>query len=116
MKKPPRHLFGYDSWIEMYDTFCNENPDIMYDESKLMKVTLNFQYMTSPDEPVKRYKISMKQLMINCWKEFEEVRMEKERSIIAEHHIQRNTDNFHQEYVDDVVKLLRVAMVRDNLD
>ena len=114
MRKPPRHLFGYDTWIEMFDTFCNENPDIYDNPRELVKVKLHYTYMTSPDAPVKHFKISMKQLMVNCWLEVMNERMIKDRSIIAQHHMQSTADFFHREYIDEAAKFLRLMQVNEN--
>ena len=108
MRKPPH---GYSSWIEFHDKF-KDMPE--FDKNKQ---TLHLRYQ-NPRRVIPIYshqKFRWSTVERNCWREMQELRMEKERAIIAQHHIQRNTDMFHKEYVDDACRLLDALKVCDTI-
>jgi hypothetical protein len=108
MKKPPKHIFGYSTWIEMFDKFTEENPDLYDNPSQLLKVKLQFQYMTAPNAPVKRYKITMRQLIINCWLEIMDDRLCRDETEVCVHELARNInydDRIRKRAIDFLYKM-----------
>jgi hypothetical protein len=111
MKKPPKHLFGYDSWTEMFDCLIAENPDM------LKAGTIFYTYQTSPEADAKVFKISIKTLQAKCWEELQDYRLEKDYTarvidMIKKGHIDSILD------ADITIKsflLLKAIQIQDNL-
>lgn len=110
MKKPPKHLFGYDSWIEMYDCLVAENPDL------LKARVVFYQYQKSMDDKAKVFKITIRQLMINCWKEIEEKRITREATTGVIRAIELGHDVHHPSLAyTEVRDLLQTIQIQDRL-
>ena len=106
-RKPPK---GYDTWIEVYDSIVAQNPNL------LLSRTAWFIYYEDKPEPEARpkiFKVQIKTLLANCWLELQEYRMVKDPSIIAQHYIKNNSDNFHREYTDAACRLLDVLTIEE---
>ena len=105
-RKPPK---GYSSWIEFHDKF-KDMPE--FDKNKQ---TLHLRYQ-NPRRVIPIYshqKFRWSTVERNCWREMQEYRMVKDPSIIAQHYIKNNSDNFHREYTDAACRLLDVLTIEE---
>ena len=70
-RKPPK---GYDSWIEVYDTVMNQNPELLLSNSIWFTYFERNEELDVEDSP-KIFKVQIKTLLANCFLELLDMRM-----------------------------------------
>jgi len=101
-----RKKLPYDflSWVNLYDFLKARDPRAEKFTFKMLdQVTLERT----------EYSITMTTVAKYAWEEIQEYRMVKDPSIIAQHYIKNNSDNFHREYTDAACRLLDVLTIEE---
>ena len=107
-RKPPK---GYDSWIEVYDTVMNQNPELLlsksiwftYYDNPIAKPEVRFGIVINSP---KLFKVQIKTLLASCFLELLDLRMNDDETKIVVHRMKKYDDNFHKEWTDKATKLL----------
>ena len=101
-RKPPK---GYDSWIEVYDTVMNQNPELLLSKSIWFTYFERNEELDVEDSP-KIFKVQIKTLLASCFLELLDLRMNDDETKIVVHRMKKYDDNFHKEWTDKATKLL----------
>lgn len=92
---------GFDSWIQLYDHLQKDSPSLL--KKKALRIIYGKITKKNRNETV--YGCRIDTILINCWKEVQAVRLDKDHTRGAIHYI-THIDSAHHEMKEKVITLL----------